>query len=470
MSAVWHHRHRHKGVLSVLLWAVLSSSVLAAPPAQGEQLTHVVQAGEALHQIAQQYGVTVDAIVDANGLGDPNWIEVGQRLVIPTLDGSAPSTSVRYVVQLGDTLAIIARRYGATVEALAQLNHLTNPNLIYVGQHLLVPTTDSGALVIGGAVYVVQVGDTVARIAARNGVSVWAVAQANGIANPSLIQVGQRLLIPTDERTSSLPLPFVALNLVPTVAAQGQTIQLFVETDGDVGLSGTFGGRPLFFIGGEGQYRTLIGIHALAPAGTYLLELKAVQGDREVPLRSMVQVSEGSWGVQYLVFSGDKAGLLDPDLVAAEAERVRNVTAPATLPGQWVEPFALPLTGSPAVTALFGTRRSYGGGPANSYHGGVDYAAAEGTPVYAPAPGRVVLAEPLQVRGHAVIVDHGRGVMTGYWHLSAIEVSVGQTVTMGDILGRVGNTGLSTGAHLHWELRVMGIQVDPQQWVREYIQ
>jgi murein DD-endopeptidase MepM/ murein hydrolase activator NlpD len=377
---------------------------------------------------------------------------------------------VRYVVQPGDTVAIIARRYGATAEGLAQLNRLANPNLITVGQQLLVPMVDSGALVIGGAIYVVQVGDTMARIAARNGVSVWAIAQANGIANPSLIQVGQRLLIPTDERTSSLPLPFVALNLVPTVAMQGQTIQLVVETDGDVSLSGTFGARPLFFVGGEGQYRTLIGIHALAPAGAYLLELKAVQGDREVPLRSLIQVSEGSYGVQYLVFSGEKAALLDPDLVASEAERVRNVAEQVTLPGQWVAPFALPLAGSPAVTAPFGTRRSYGGGPANSYHGGVDYGVGEGTPVYAPAPGRVALAEPLQVRGNAVIVDHGRGVMTGYWHLSAIEVTAGQTVAVGDVLGRVGNTGLSTGAHLHWELRVMGIQVDPQQWVREYIQ
>jgi murein DD-endopeptidase MepM/ murein hydrolase activator NlpD len=89
--------------------------------------------------------------------------------------------------------------------------------------------------------------------------------------------------------------------------------------------------------------------------------------------------------------------------------------------------------------------------------------------VLSPAKGRVVLAEPLQVRGNAVILDHGRGVMTGYWHLSRIDVSVGQEVEAGDLLGLVGNTGLSTGAHLHWEVRVMGIQVDPLQWVREYL-
>ena len=79
------------------------------------------------------------------------------------------------------------------------------------------------------------------------------------------------------------------------------------------------------------------------------------------------------------------------------------------------------------------------------------------------------MAEALQVRGMAVIVDHGRGVTSGYWHLSQVNVVEGQMVDPGAVLGLVGNTGLSTGAHLHWEMRVMGIPVDPLQWVREEI-
>ena len=79
------------------------------------------------------------------------------------------------------------------------------------------------------------------------------------------------------------------------------------------------------------------------------------------------------------------------------------------------------------------------------------------------------MAEALQVRGNAVVVDHGRGVMSGFWHLSQIHVVEGQRVEPGTPLGLVGNTGLSTGAHLHWEVRVMGIPVDPLQWVREEI-
>jgi murein DD-endopeptidase MepM/ murein hydrolase activator NlpD len=76
-----------------------------------------------------------------------------------------------------------------------------------------------------------------------------------------------------------------------------------------------------------------------------------------------------------------------------------------------------------------------------------------------------LLAEPLLVRGNAVMLDHGGGVITGYWHLDGLDVAVGETVTAGQQIGVVGSTGLSTGAHLHWELRIRGVAVDPMQWV-----
>jgi murein DD-endopeptidase MepM/ murein hydrolase activator NlpD len=76
------------------------------------------------------------------------------------------------------------------------------------------------------------------------------------------------------------------------------------------------------------------------------------------------------------------------------------------------------------------------------------------------------MAEPLQVRGEVVILDHGWGVFSGFWHLSQIDVTAGQAVDRGDIVGLVGDTGLSTGPHLHWEMRVGGVPVDPLQWTQ----
>ena len=71
------------------------------------------------------------------------------------------------------------------------------------------------------------------------------------------------------------------------------------------------------------------------------------------------------------------------------------------------------------------------------------------------------------MRGNAVVIDHGGGVYSGYWHMSELRVVVGQSLNTGDVIGLVGNTGLSTGAHLHWELHVYGVAVDPMQFLEE---
>ena len=132
----------------------------------------------------------------------------------------------------------------------------------------------------------------------------------------------------------------------------------------------------------------------------------------------------------------------------------------------WAGVFEPPCGGT--ISSYFGTRRAYNEGPYTSYHGGVDLRGATGTPVYAPASGTVVLADELVVRGDALMLDHGWGVLTGYWHLSTIEVEVGQHVEEGELIGRIGNTGLSTGSHLHWEMWIGGVNVNPMQWLEPF--
>ena len=88
---------------------------------------------------------------------------------------------------------------------------------------------------------------------------------------------------------------------------------------------------------------------------------------------------------------------------------------------------------------------------------------------FAPAAGTVVLANGLNVRGNAVLIDHGMGLFSGYWHQSQIAVQVGDELSAGDLIGYIGDTGLVTGPHLHWEIRLGGIAVEPLQWVQESI-
>jgi len=120
---------------------------------------------------------------------------------------------------------------------------------------------------------------------------------------------------------------------------------------------------------------------------------------------------------------------------------------------------------SDCFNSVFGVRRSYNGGVHTSYHTGVDFCGGLGVEIYAPAPGRVVFAGPLEVCGNTTYIDHGWGVYTGYCHQSEIRVQVGDFVEAGQGIGIVGNSGRSTGAHLHWELWVGGVRVDPLEWL-----
>ncbi len=165
-----------------------------APPAAGETV-YVVQWGDTLSAIAWRYGTTVAAIVQRNGLADPSRIYVGQRLIIPTGGGvPAPGGTQIHIVQSGETLFSIARRYGTTVEAIVRANNLANPSLIYPGQRLVIPSGSGQPDT--GRTYVVQPGDTLSSIALRFGTTAAAIAAANNLVNPALIYPGQVLIIP----------------------------------------------------------------------------------------------------------------------------------------------------------------------------------------------------------------------------------------------------------------------------------
>lgn len=189
---------------------IISPSTPIGGTASGVFFTYTVQAGDTLAQIAARFNVSQEAIVQLNGLTDPNVLTVGQQLKIPGAPPAgtgttttAPTTSI-YIVQVGDTLNAIARRFGTTVAELMRLNNLKNPDRIVVGQKLVVPGTGGGAP--GSVVppsagtqqrtHVVQKDETLLSIARRYGVTVQAIQKANNIANPDLIYPGQVLVIP----------------------------------------------------------------------------------------------------------------------------------------------------------------------------------------------------------------------------------------------------------------------------------
>jgi LysM repeat protein len=191
----------------VLVLTLLMGSPVRASTLPQSGVTHIVAQGETLFRIAAKYGTSVEAICAANSIVNPSTIYAGQRLSIPGANPSAPAGSASapggdiHVVMPGENLFRIALRYGTTVEALAQLNGITNHNQLIVGQTLRIsgdPTapTPVHQPTLATTTHTVAAGETLTAIALHYGVTAWALAQANSLANPSLIFAGQVLTVP----------------------------------------------------------------------------------------------------------------------------------------------------------------------------------------------------------------------------------------------------------------------------------
>lgn len=324
--------------------------------------------------------------------------------------------------------------------------------------------------------YTVQPGDTLSAIAQKLGVDQAVLAAANGLTRPDQLQAGQRLSVGSQpnalvtraparlpDLTSSSRLAHLQASPWPPV--QGQTVTLWWRTVSAFTATLQLGGVPVPIAASGRQGWAMLPVDSLAPTRTLPLSLF----DRGVPAVTLpFPITAGVFE------SGDvPPDTADPILsqaakVQAEAARMAELFARESAFG-WTpaDRFVRPLPIEGEHTSPFGTRRIYGSGTSITVHAGEDYAVPAGTPVLAPASGVVVLAEPLFVRGNAVVIDHGHGVLTGYWHMQVLKVKAGDRVEVGQELGEVGTTGLSTGPHLHWELHIHGVAVDPLQWLSQ---
>lgn len=439
---------------------------------------HVVQRGENLFRIALSYGLTTDQLAQLNGIIDVSSIQVGQRLLVPLEPGVTSSAANNHVVQAGETLRSIAELYGVTVEALAVSNQLQDVNSLYVGQTLVLPAGSAVVLLAPAeaesvptetAVYTVQPGDTLFRIANSFGLSVNTLAEANNIVDPTVIFSGQQLIIPGVEplyKAVDLPAPMTTLDVTPPILTEGQTVRVRFTTNTPITANGTFLERNLTFFSEEnGSVHTmLIGVPIFTEAGVYPLALTLYDtAGQQTAFNVNFQIVNGGYSNETIDLLVDRNGLLDPATENAEMSILEGVMGRITPMRYFNGSMGLPAAAT--MTSPFGTRRSYNGGAFDRYHAGTDFAGVPGTPILASAPGIVVLADSLNVRGQATIIDHGWGVYTGYWHQTDQYVQVGEQVTAGQVIGTIGSSGRVTGAHLHWELWVNGVAVNPMQWV-----
>ena len=249
----------------------------------------------------------------------------------------------------------------------------------------------------------------------------------------------------------------------PRVVRQGDVTMVFVTGLPDAkAVEGSLAGQPLtFFPYGDG-YAALAGIDLEARPGMATWRV-GVMDARDQPLKASgrLQIRARKFPVQRLTLPREMVELDAPTLqrVEEESKRLRTLYATITPERHWRGRFAKPV-GVPDAGEGFGARRIINGQP-RAPHAGLDYSADAGTPVVGANAGHVALVAEYFFPGRLVVLDHGLGLYTLYFHLERADVSDGDRVERGQIIGRVGASGRATGPHLHFAAHLRQTRIDP---------
>lgn len=273
------------------------------------------------------------------------------------------------------------------------------------------------------------------------------------------------------ERSFSLPpLPLLDPIINWTPARPHQASAIAIRVDPPIGppiehIQVQFGGREVRLAMDEGGW---IGIGAVPfdNAGLFELEVQYARGESSRSRTLLVPVQIRTYPSTRIGISARTTDVVDPDLdarILREREMIRSALRSSG--STWLPegPIGWPRQ-PPIKTSPFGQRRVFNQN-VQSHHMGLDLRAHQGHPIFAPATGRVILAERFVYQGNAIYLDHGLGLITSYFHMSRLEVKAGDVVQEGEVLGRSGSTGRSTAPHLHWAAYVDGVTVDPESLI-----
>jgi murein DD-endopeptidase MepM/ murein hydrolase activator NlpD len=461
-------------IFSALIALSFCFSIISPVQAQ-DQTTYpyyVVADGDSLNSIANRFDISVNDLINLNNITNPDVVSVGTQLIIPGLMGLTGQVTTS-PVQLGESLKDLTVKYQIDKSLLQKLNQVVSPDQVYAGSSLILPVVDESKSKV--PVNKVSSSETTLEIAAKNNTSIWDVLSQNNYKNEFEILPGEMVYLSVSEdatQVSPVDIRLTSVTITPLPLVQGQTFEITVECPKHITLSGSLNGSNLnFFSLDDNKQIALQGINAMADPGLAPFTLTGKFDDG----------STFNFEQSVLLIDGDyptddpltvDPSLIDPKVTGPEDDQVKAITSVITPTQYWSGLWQLPAVYD-EYTATFGDRRTYNDGAYSSFHSGVDFAGGKGLPIYAPADGKVVFTGLLTVRGNATIIDHGWGVFSAYYHQSEIEVKVGDMVTKGQEIGQVGNTGRvndanafeGAGSHLHFEVWVGGIQVNPLEWL-----
>ena len=450
--------------LFLAVFQILSFFTPALAQSSVDLPIYIVQPGDSINLIAVRFGISAEDLIAANDLVDPNVLNVGTALRIPGLEGFS-GTLTTDVAGLGATLTGLSRQYQFSRELIVDLNRITSPAEIYVGSTLVLPLLEKTTALQPAAP--IHTGDSFLETAVKQNQNPWVILETNAALGSAALLPLERLVSAAASVTGSiLGSELVqSVDINPLPLRQGKTEVITVKTTGPASLSGELNGKPLnFFKVADNEYAAIQGVHSLAQPG-----LTGIKIQVEAPAADPFTI-EQSILVESEYYPQDPPLYVDPETLdeaftQPEDEIVREATTPATPERYWTEIFKRPVDEPWCIKSGYGNRRSYNGSPFTYFHSGVDYGVCANLNIYAPAPGRVVFSGELTVRGIATIIDHGWGIYSGMYHQSKTLVKVGDFVETGQLIGEIGATGRVTGPHLHWEVFANGIQVEPLDWL-----
>lgn len=459
-----------KRISICLLFIVFCSLTVQTVSAQESGPVYIVQSGDTLSLIASKFNVSLNDLLNANPSINPNVLAEGQQIVIPGLEGVSGVLQTE-VVSFGDSLRSLSRRTQVSDELLKKLNRLISPSELYVGTSLIIPTqTQQSSL---SARMTAASGESLLEMAVKEGSDPWTLASVNKLSGTWDTLPGDILYSPTGNdqvNATGLPSAFQSVDIKPLPLVQGGTEAIHVQAQQGVTLSGALVDMPLHFFPSNNEEVALQGVDAMLEPGVYPLLIEATLPDgSKQSFQQMILVTSGNYLSEDIILND--ASTIDPAVTEPELKNLEAITAPATPTRYWDGVFTAPAVFPDCFTSRYGTRRVYkvinSDTEVPGFHSGLDFCGGEGLQIFAPAAGKVVFAAPLTVRGNATIIDHGWGVYSGFWHQSQIMVNVGDIVQPGQVIGLVGGTGRVTGPHLHWEVWVNGIQVNPLNWLNQ---